>query len=168
MKAVYKHTDCPWEILYIKRWLVAPIESKGKLIERNKGVPQGGVISPILSNLFLHYAVDLWLQREFQNNEWCRYADDGVIHCKSEKQGIFLLRRLKSRFEECKLELHPVKTKLVYCKDSNRRLDYGNIEFAFLSYTFRPRKAKGANNKSFTSFFTSYKSRIEKENKTNH
>lgn len=152
LKAVYKHTDCPWEILYVKRWLVAPIEYKGKLLERTKGVPQGGVISPILSNLFMHYAVDLWLQREFSNNEWCRYADDGIIHCKSETQGLFLLEKLKRRFKECKLELHPVKTKLVYCKDSNRRLDYENIEFTFLSYTFRPRKAKGANNKSFTSF----------------
>lgn len=152
IKAVEKHTDCSWEILYIKRWLVAPIDYKGKLLERTKGVPQGGVISPILSNLFLHYAVDLWMKREFPNNKWCRYADDGIIHCKSENQGLFILRKLKSRFEECNLGLHPVKTKLVYCKDSNRKLNYENIEFTFLSYTFRPRKAKGKNNKSFTSF----------------
>lgn len=167
MKAVRKHTDCSCELLYIERWLTAQVESNGKIKERTQGVPQGGVISPVLSNLFLHYAFDKWMEKEFQNNPWCRYADDGIIHCKSEKQGYYILRKLEQRFKECFLEIHPTKTKIVYCKDSNRREEHENIEFTFLGYTFRPRKAKARNGSSFTSFLPaiSKKSKIDIQKK---
>lgn len=153
IKAVRKHTECKWELLYIKRWLTAPFQrTDGQVIDRERGTPQGGVISPILANLFLHYCFDKWMEREFPNNPWCRYADDAVIHCTSEKQARYLKDRLETRFRECKLEIHPDKTKIVYCKDSNRTEEKENIEFTFLGYTFKPRKAKGHEDKVFTSF----------------
>jgi RNA-directed DNA polymerase len=153
IKAVRKHTECKWELLYIKRWLTVPFQmTDGKIISRESGTPQGGVISPILANLFLHYCFDKWMEREFPNNPWSRYADDAVIHCVSEKQAQDLKSRLEKRFLECKLEIHPDKTRIVYCKDSNRSEEKENIEFTFLGYTFKPRKAKGQEGKEFTSF----------------
>ena len=153
MKAVKKHTDCTWEILYIERWLKVPfVKSNGEIITRRTGVPQGGVISPVLANLFLHYVFDKWMKINFPSNPWCRYADDGIVHCKTMKQARYVRDCLEKRFRECNLEIHPEKTKIVYCKDSNRKESHNNIEFTFLSYTFRPRKAKGKNGKEFTSF----------------
>lgn len=153
MKAVKKHTDCRWELLYIKRWLSAPFQkSNGEIIRRSLGTPQGGVISPVLANLFLHYCFDNWMDRNFPNNPWCRYADDALIHCKSENQAEYLKHVLERRLTECKLKLHPDKTKIVYCKDSNRTEEKENINFTFLGYTFKPRKAKGRGGQEFTSF----------------
>lgn len=152
IKAVEKHTEVPWEILYIKRWIKAPLKSSNSCTYRKCGVPQGGVISPVLANLFLHYTFDKWMERNFPNNPWCRYADDGIVHCKTLKQAQYIMKCLDKRLKECKLQMHPDKTKIIYCKDSNRTENYDNIEFTFLSYTFRPRKAKGKNNKQFTSF----------------
>lgn len=153
MKAVKTHTDNKWEILYIERWLKASIANKDGTIEvRTVGTPQGGVISPILANLFLHYAFDKWMDRIFLNNPWCRYADDGIVHCSSKDEAKHILEQLKVRMQECKLEIHPEKTSIVYCKDSNRKEIHENIEFTFLGYTFRPRKAKARNGNSFTSF----------------
>jgi len=138
MKAVRKHVKEKWILLYIDRWLKAPFQlPTGERLERTAGTPQGGVISPVLANLFMHYAVDLWMSRNFQCNPFERYADDMVIHCVSEHQAEFLLMNLKNRLQECKLELHPVKTKIVYCKDKDRTKEYPNIEFDFLGYTFR-------------------------------
>lgn len=140
LKAVLKHTDCPWVILYIKRWLTAPMQAKdGSQSERHRGTPQGGVISPVLSNLFLHYVFDKWMHRHYPGNPWCRYADDGLVHCHTEWQAQQLLEVLRNRFAECGLELHPEKTKIVYCKDGNRRGRYHTTSFDFLSYTFKPR-----------------------------
>jgi RNA-directed DNA polymerase len=153
MKAVRKHTDCKWEILYIERWLKAPFQkSNGEVIKRSKGTPQGGVISPVLANLFLHYCFDKWMESNFSSNLWCRYADDALIHCKSEKQAQYLRDVLGRRLMECKLELHPDKTKIVYCRDSNRNEEHKNVSFTFLGYTFKPRKAKSQNGKEFTSY----------------
>lgn len=152
-KAVRKHTKCKWELLYIKRWLKAPFQkSDGEIIKRERGTPQGGVISPVLANLFLHYCFDKWMERRFPNNPWCRYADDGLIHCVSEKQAKYLKNALEKRLRECQLEIHPNKTKIVYCKDSNRAEEKDTIDFTFLGYTFKPRKAKGHAGKVFTSF----------------
>lgn len=151
IKAVEKHTEVPWEILYIKRWMKAPLKRGNTIINRICGVPQGGVISPVLANLFLHYAFDKWMKIKFPNNPWCRYADDGIIHCKTLAQAQYIMTCLKKRLKECNLEIHPDKTKIIYCKDSNRVDNYINIEFTFLGYTFRPRKAK-YNNVQFTSF----------------
>lgn len=137
MKAVRKHVKEPWAILYIERWLRTPfILENGDKIERNSGTPQGGVISPILANLFMHYAFDMWMKREYPHAPFERYADDAIIHCKTESEAKDILERLDQRLKECKLELHPQKTKIVYCKDSDRNKDYPNTEFDFLGYTF--------------------------------
>lgn len=142
LRAVRKHCTTPWILLYIERWLKAPMETEdGKRTARERGTPQGGVVSPLLANLFLHYALDAWMRREMRSVRFCRYADDGVIHCKSEAQAQLVLRKLGERLRECKLELHPEKTKIVYCRDVNRQGTYPTIQFTFLGYTFRPRKA---------------------------
>jgi RNA-directed DNA polymerase len=108
MKAVRRHTDCRWVLLYIERWLTAPMQKEdGTIIGREKGTPQGGVISPLLANLFLHYAFDRWMATNFPKLPFCRYADDALIHCRSHKQAIYLCKRLESRLKECGLELHP-------------------------------------------------------------
>lgn len=142
MRAVRKHCQVPWVLLYIERWLKAPMQDEeGHLVERNRGTPQGGVVSPLLANLFLHYAFDKWVTENLRSVRFCRYADDGVIHCKSLPQAQLALRKIGERFRQCGLELHPEKTRIVYCKDINRHESYPNIEFTFLGYTFRPRKA---------------------------
>lgn len=153
MRAVRKHTDCRWVILYITRWLTAPMQSAGgDLIERRKGTPQGGVVSPLLANLFLHYVFDVWMGRNSPGTPWARYADDGLVHCQSREEAERLLQRLEKRFAECGLELHPQKTKIVYCKDDDRKGDYEETSFNFLGYTFRPRRAKNWRGRYFVSF----------------
>ena len=154
MKAVRKHTDIKWVILYIERWLKAPMQMPdGSLVERPKGTPQGGVISPVLSNLFLHYVFDSWMSRNRATMPWCRYADDGLVHCQTEQQAQNLLKALKERFEQCGLELHPKKTKIVYCKDGSRKGTYSEMEFTFLGYTFRRRLVKSSKlNRRFVGF----------------
>ena len=141
MRAVRKHCEVPWVLLYIERWLTAPMENEGVLVARDRGTPQGGVVSPLLANLFLHYAMDVWMRRNLRSVRFCRYADDGVVHCRSEAQAQLVLRKLGARLRECGLELHPEKTRLVYCKDVNRPAAHPVIQFTFLGYTFRPRKA---------------------------
>lgn len=163
MKAVHKHTDCKWVILYIERWLKAPFQTKdGKVIERTSGTPQGGVISPVLANLFLHYAFDRWMEQNFSNNPWARYADDAIAHCKTREEAEYLLERLKKRFEDCKLELHPDKTRIVYCKDDDRREEYEEIKFDFLGYTFRPRLSKNKYGKFFVNFTPAVSNKAKK------
>ena len=153
MKAVKKHTKCKWVILYIERWLKTPLQmSDGSLQEKTKGVMQGGVISPVLSNLFLHYAFDHWMKRQYPTTPWCRYADDGLVHCKTEQEGQKILQALERRYQECKLELNPEKTKIVYCKDSNRRGEYTQMEFTFLGYNFRRRSVKNKQGGLFLGF----------------
>ena len=153
MKAVRKHTYIKWLLLYIERWLTAPMQlTDGTLQVRTKGVPQGGVVSPLLSNLFMHYTFDHWISKYFPGIKWCRYADDGLVHCNSEQQAKQILAALDERFKECNLELHPNKTKIIYCKDVQRKGKYPNISFDFLGYTFKPRRTKGKNNVIFTGF----------------
>jgi RNA-directed DNA polymerase len=154
MKAVKKHTDNKWVILYIERWLKTPTQlPDGILQEKTRGVMQGGVISPVLSNLFLHYAFDTWMKRNFPNTPWCRYADDGLAHCKTEQEAQQLLAELTKRFKECGLDLHSDKTKIVYCKDGSRKKKYPKTEFDFLGYTFRRRLVKNSKrNSMFVSF----------------
>jgi RNA-directed DNA polymerase len=140
LRAVQKHVTCKWALLYIERWLKAPmVQEDGTAIERNCGTPQGGVVSPILSNLFLHYAFDLWMTRTHPDLPWCRYADDGLVHCRSEQEAEALKVELQARLAECRLEMHPTKTKVVYCKSGKRRGKYPNVQFDFLGYCFRPR-----------------------------
>lgn len=153
MRALRKHTDCKWVLLYIERWLQAPVRMPdGTLVSREKGTPQGGVISPILSNLFLHYTFDDWMRRHHPEIQFERYADDVICHCGSEAQAIELRQLLEQRFAACKLELHPQKTKIAYCRDANRRGTYPQKQFDFLGFTFRPRKSMNYKGWVFTSF----------------
>jgi RNA-directed DNA polymerase len=144
LKAVRKHVACKWALIYIERWLTAPMEKDGVLVERTRGTPQGGVVSPSLANLFLHYAFDLWMSRTHPDLRWCRYADDGLVHCRTEQEAQALKAELQARLAECGLEMHPGKTKIVYCKDGNRQASYPNVAFDFLGYTFRSRRAKNS------------------------
>lgn len=138
MKAVELHTEEKWMKLYIRRWLTAPfVTKKGMVIERNSGTPQGGVISPVLANIFLHYVFDIWMERNYPMAPFARYADDAVIHCKSEKQAKEIKEALTLRMKQCKLELHPDKTRIIYCKDKDRTKDYPITQFDFLGYTYR-------------------------------
>jgi RNA-directed DNA polymerase len=153
LRAVRKHTESKWLILYIERWLKTPFQTNdGRLIDRESGTPQGGVISAVLSNLFLHYVFDKWMQRNHPDKPWARYADDGVAHCRSLKEAERLLQQLRVRFEECGLELHPDKTRIIYCKDDDRRGEYAETKFDFLGYTFRPRLSKNRYGKHFINF----------------
>ena len=139
--AVRHHTDCPWVLLNIERWLKAPVQMEdGSVVPRTAGTPQGGVISPLLANLFLHYAFDAWMTRTFAHIPFERYADDIICHCKSAEEARALWGAIVDRFAVCKLVLHPQKTKIVYCKDVNRRGDFPNIHFDFLGFQFRARK----------------------------
>lgn len=153
LKAVDKHATTPWEKLYIRRWLTAPlVDAEGNVMERTKGTPQGGVISPVLANLFLHYTFDRWLSQHFPSIAWCRYADDGLLHCSSLKQARFLLSKLRDRFGECGLELHPEKTKIIYCKDQRRTENHEHTSFDFLGFTFQKRIVKGRSGELFLGF----------------
>ncbi len=153
MRAVGKHTNCRWVLLYIERWLKAPfVTGEGETVKRTKGTPQGGVVSPVLANLFLHYVFDTWMERNYSGNPWARYADDGLVHCRSQEEAEALLERLRKRFAECKLEIHPDKTRIVYCKDDDRLGEYSGKKFDFLGYTFRPRRAKNWRGVYFVSF----------------
>jgi RNA-directed DNA polymerase len=153
MRAVRKHTGCRWVLLYIERWLKAPVQLEdGSLIHREKGTPQGGVISPLLANLFLHYALDKWMQRDHPRIPFERYADDGICHCRSAAEAKGLRTAIERRFAECGLELNLQKTKIVYCKDDNRRGGYPEQKFDFLGYTFRPRRAKDRWGRFFVGF----------------
>lgn len=144
LKAVRRHVRSKWALLSIERWLTAPMEQGGSIIERTRGTPQGGVISPILSNLFLHYTFDLWMKRTHPDLPWCRYADDGLVHCRTEQEAEALKAELRVRLAECRLELHPTKTRIVYCKDRRRQGPYPNVKFDFLGYEFRPRAVWGS------------------------
>ena len=154
LKAVRKHVTCKWALLYIERWLTAPMEQNGNRIERTRGTPQGSVISPILSNLFLHYAFDLWMKRTHPDLPWCRYADDGLVHCRTEKEAEALKAELQTRLAECQLEMHPTKTRIVHCKVTNRRRAYQNVKFDFLGYCFRPRRVMRPSDRKVVGGFT--------------
>jgi group II intron reverse transcriptase/maturase len=153
VRSVEAVTDCRWVLLYVKRWLAAPLQHPdGILVQREKGTPQGSAVSPVLANLFMHYALDAWMLREFPGCPFERYADDGVVHCVSRRQAEYVLAAIVARMQEVGLRLHPDKTRIVYCKDSNRREEHEHTSFTFLGFAFRPREARGKNGVSFTSF----------------
>jgi len=155
LRAVRKHVTCKWALLYIERWLTAPMEQDdGTRTARTRGTPQGGVISPILSNLFMHYTFDLWMTRTHPDLPWCRYADDGLVHCRTEQEAEAVKARLQARLTECRLELHPIKTKIVYCRDGKRRGKYPNVTFDFLGYCFRPRLVQNSRDNTLFCGFT--------------
>jgi group II intron reverse transcriptase/maturase len=164
MKALRKHTDCRWVLLYVERWLKAPsLTDDGELRERGRGTPQGGVVSPLLMNLFMHYAFDRWMRGITANCPFARYADDAVVHCRSEWQARWVKEQLAVRFAACGLELHPEKTRIVYCKDSKRRGKYPVTQFTFLGFTFRPRRAVSAAGEHFTGFLPGVSREARKE-----
>jgi RNA-directed DNA polymerase len=153
MRAVERHTDQPWVVLYVKRWLCAPLQRPdGSLVDRDRGTPQGSAVSPVLANLFLHYAFDAWMAREYPGVQFERYVDDAVVHCVSERQAQQLWAAIGDRLGSVGLRLHPDKTKIVYCQDQNRRRAYARTSFTFLGYTFRPRPARARNGDVFTGF----------------
>ena len=153
MKALRKHCNIPWVILYIERWLkAAMIGQDGIRQERRQGTPQGGVISPLLANLFLHYAFDKWVEKHMTTIKFCRYADDGLLHCKSQRQAEFVLQKIAKRFNECKLEIHLDKSKIIYCKNGRRTENHANVSFTFLGYTFKPRRARNSQGQRYLNF----------------
>ena len=153
MRAVDKHINCRWVRLYIERWLTAPFQqADGEKAERVSGTPQGGVVSPLLANLFLHYVFDRWMAQHFPRNPFARYADDGVVHCRSEAEARDLKECLERRFRECKLELHPEKTQIVWCHLGKPPDTQVAKQFDFLGYCFRPRLVRSRHGKMFVSF----------------
>jgi RNA-directed DNA polymerase len=162
-RAVAQHTESPWVRLYIARWLRAPVQkTDGTLEQRSRGTPQGGVISPLLANLFLHYAFDLWMRRKFPQLQFERYADDAIVHCRSERQAGMVLEAIRDRFLQCGLELHAAKTRIVYCKDDDRPGSADSVKFDFLGYTFQPRRAKNRWGKHFVSFLPAMSAKAAK------
>jgi RNA-directed DNA polymerase len=153
VRAVQAVTDCRWVLLYVKRWLAAPLQRPdGTLVERDKGTPQGSAISPVLANLFMHYAFDLWMAREFPRCPFERYADDAIVHCTTRRQAEYVQARIAARMQEVGLRIHPDKTKIVYCKDGKRRGDHEHTSVTFLGFTFRARKARNKDGSYFSSF----------------
>jgi len=154
LRAVARHSDQKWVVMYVERWLKAPMQKPdGTLVQRVTGTPQGSPISPVLANLFLHYGLDAWMVREFPTVSFERFADDAVIHCVSERQAREVREAVARRFAEVGLELHPDKTRIVYCKDSNRRGTYEQVSFTFCGFTFRPREAYNKRQRvAFTAF----------------
>ncbi len=169
MKAVERHSPEGWMTLYIQRWLKAPVQQKdGKRESPQRGTPQGGVISPLLANLYLHYAFDKWMERTFPQVKFERYADDIVIHCETREQSEQIERALAARLQECELSLHPEKTKVVYCKDESRKGWYPTKKFTFLGYTFQPRSAQNRATKLvFTRFLPAVSTASGKKFRTN-
>ena len=162
-RAVAHHTNVPWVRLYVARWLRAPMQRPDGTTEpRTKGTPQGGVISPLLANLFLHYAFDVWMRRSYPSVLFERYADDAVVHCKSKQQAEEVLVAIRDRLVQCGLELHPTKTRIVYCKDDDRRGEHEHVVFDFLGFTFQPRRAKNRWGKFFVSFLPAISTKAAK------
>jgi RNA-directed DNA polymerase len=164
MKAIRFHTGEKWIHLYVERWLKAPLQQEGgALIERRLGTPQGGVASPLLANIFMHHVFDDWMKRNFPSVQFERFADDILAHCNSLKQAEKTLDAIKARFKECGLEVHPEKTKIVYCKDVDRRGSYEHESFDFLGYTFRPRLSMNKWGKTFVNFTPAISDRAAKK-----
>jgi RNA-directed DNA polymerase len=142
-----------WVLLYVRRWLAAPMQTQdGIIIERVTGTPQGSAASPVLANLFMHYAFDTWLAREFPTVEFERYADDAVVHCVTRRQAEVVLAAIAERMEQVGVRLHPDKTKIVYCKDGRRTGEHQHTSFVFLGYEFRARPVKGKDGRMHVGF----------------
>ena len=163
MRAVCKHAREKWVVLYIERWLKAPAQDEqGRLTERNKGTPQGGIISPLLSNLFLHYAFDSWMAKHHAANRFERFAVDAIVLCRTKEEAERLREAITRRLAECGLEVNLQKTKIVYCKDGDSKGSHEQEKFSFLGYEFRPRRAKNRYGKYFVSFLPAISAKAAK------
>ncbi|WP_143688717.1 group II intron reverse transcriptase/maturase [Wolbachia endosymbiont of Laodelphax striatellus] len=164
LQAIKKHTNCKWVILYVERWMKAPIQqADGTREVRNKGVPQGGSVSPIISNIFMHHAFDMWMRQNYPTIPFERYVDDAILHCKTKRQADFMRVKIEERLAEYKLKLHPEKTRIVYCKNSNRKNTFPIQSFDFLGYTFRPRGAKSKIGEYFVGFLPAISNKAKKK-----
>ena len=155
LKAVAHVMESKWVQMYVARWLQMPIQTKeGDLISRQgKGTPQGGVISPLLANLYLHYSLDLWLTKHYPEARFVRYADDVVIHCNSKRQAEEVLAAVKVRLSEVKLQIKEEKTRIAYCKDYRRKATHEVVKFEFLGFSYQPRSRQSKRDgKSFMAF----------------
>lgn len=152
--ALDRHVEERWIKMYITRWLEAPIaRANGELVEKQgKGTPQGGVISPLLANLYLHYTFDKWMDIKFPDLAFVRYADDIIIHCKSENQSKYVLEKLQRRLHECNLSIQAEKTSIVYCKDYRRKETGHKVKFDFLGFSFRPESKRSKSGGMFLGF----------------
>lgn len=166
-RAVEKHVKEPWQRLYITRWLQAPVQHPdGSIEQRTQGTPQGGVISPLLANLFLHYTFDMWVEKHWKGIQFERYADDIICHCRTEQEATELQSLLTQRFKQCGLQLHPEKTRIVYCKSWKYKADYAGISFDFLGFTFRPRLIKTRQGKKMVCFLPAISQKAAKRIRT--
>uniref|UniRef100_UPI00333F0D00 group II intron reverse transcriptase/maturase n=1 Tax=Wolbachia endosymbiont (group B) of Pilophorus perplexus TaxID=3066160 RepID=UPI00333F0D00 len=164
LQAIKKHTNCKWVILYVERWMKAAIQLEdGSKVVRDKGVPQGGSVSPIISNIFMHHVFDIWMKKNYPTVPFERYVDDAIVHCRTEKQAEFVKVMIEERLAEYKLKLHPEKTQIVYCKDDNRSGGFPKQSFDFLGYTFRPRLARNKIGKYFVSFLPAISNKAKKK-----
>ena len=164
IEMVKRHTNEQWIILYVERWLKTPFKMQdGTIVDRTAGTPQGGVISPVLANLFLHYVFDDFMSKEFPNIQWVRYADDGALNCVSLKQAKYIIKVLDKRFKKFGLELNLAKTRIVYCKDGDRNGNYENTSFDFLGFTFRGRQVRDKEGRNFTGFLPAISNKAQKD-----
>ncbi|WP_250238971.1 MULTISPECIES: group II intron reverse transcriptase/maturase [Pseudomonadati] len=162
LRSIKQHTSCKWVILYVERWMKAPIQlADGSKVIRNKGVPQGGSISPIISNIFMHHAFDEWMKHNYPTIPFERYVDDAIVHCRTKRQAESMQVMIGERLAKCKLQLHPEKTQIVYCKDDDRRKEFPTQSFDFLGYTFRPRGAKNKMGNYFISLLEEISKKID-------
>jgi RNA-directed DNA polymerase len=153
LQLVRRHTDQRWILLYVERWLKAPLQREdGTLVRRDRGTPQGSAISPLLANVFLHYAFDSWMAEKFPGIPFERYSDDVIVHCASERQARFIRDQIAGRLAAWRLGLNPAKTRIVYCKDAGRKGSYEHEQFDFLGHTFRPRLSRSKVGKHFVNF----------------
>nr|WP_253309275.1 reverse transcriptase domain-containing protein [Rickettsia endosymbiont of Ceutorhynchus assimilis] len=164
LQAIKKHTDCKWIILYVERWMKAPIQqADGSKVVRDKGVPQGGSVSPIISNIFMHHVFDIWMKKNYPTVPFERYVDDAIVHCRTKRQAEFMKVMIEERLAKCKLRLHPEKTQIVYCKDGDRRDEFPTQNFDFLGYTFRARGAKNKKGDCYVSFLPAISNKAKKK-----
>lgn len=164
LQAIKKHTDCKWIILYVERWMKAPIQqADGSKVVRDKGVPQGGSVSPIISNIFVHHVFDIWMKKNYPTVPFERYVDDAIVHCRTKRQAEFMKVMIEERLAKCKLRLHPEKTQIVYCKDGDRRDEFPTQNFDFLGYTFRARGAKNKKGNCYVSFLPAISNKAKKK-----
>lgn len=164
LQAIKKHTDCKWVILYVERWMKAPIQqADGSKVVRDKGVPQGGSVSPIISNIFMHHVFDIWMKKNYPTVPFERYVDDAIVHCRTKRQAEFMKVMIEERLAKCKLRLHSEKTQIVYCKDGDRRDEFPTQNFDFLGYTFRARGAKNKKGNCYVSFLPAISNKAKKK-----